>query len=149
MNNEDYNILKEAFTNLPKDKRTFDKKKLDDSLFNKSLSKLIKEDYNNEEIIPIMNSKAVQNILKNIIQFLNNNGIDRTDLLNSNLSNIEIYGKLLQDMESVIPKTNMNNLMLYIPILSIIYYVLFKIVEIDRSLRNVIFGLFEPVKKSL
>lgn len=91
MNNENYNLLKEAFTNLPKDKRTFDKKILADSLlFNKSLSKLIKENYNNEEIIPIMNSKAVQNILKNIIQFLNNNGIDRTDLLNSTLSNIEI-----------------------------------------------------------
>ena len=90
----------------------------------------------------LMDNISIQNINNYSIQFLKDFGIDRTDLLNSNLSNIEIYGKLLQDMQSIIPKTNMNNLILAVPTLSTIYYVLFEIVEIDRSLRNVIFGLF-------
>lgn len=142
MNNENYNLLQEVFPFLPKDKRTFDKKILDDSLlFIKSLYESIKE-YSDDEIKHLMDNMAWQNMIKNFIQFLKNFGIDRTDLLNSNLSNIEIYGKLLQDMQSIIPKTNMNNLMFAIPTLSTIYYVLFEIVEIDRSLRNVIFGLF-------
>ena len=128
MNNEDYNILKDVFPSLSKDKRTFYKKILDDSLlYSKSLQESIKEYSDDEEFKRLMDNIPIQNINNYSIQFLKNFGIDRTDLLNSNLSNIEIYGKLLQDMESVIPKTNMNNLMLYIPILSIIYYVLFNI----------------------
>ena len=44
MNNENYNLLQEVFPFLPKDKRTFDKKILDDSLlFIKSLYESIKE----------------------------------------------------------------------------------------------------------
>lgn len=143
MNNEDYNILKDVFPSLSKDKRTFYKKILDDSLlYSKSLQESIKEYSDDEEFKRLMDNIPIQNINNYSIQFLKNFGIDRTDLLNSNLSNIEIYGKLLQDMESVIPKTNMNNLMLYIPILSIIYYVLFDVRAIDNSLRNVIVGLF-------
>ena len=142
MNNEGYNILKEAFPSLPKDKRTFDKKILDDSLlFIKSLYESIKE-YSDDEIKHLMDNMAWQNMIKNSIQFLKDFGIDRTDLLNSNLSNIEIYGKLLQDMQSIIPKTNMNNLILAVPTLSTIYYVLFDVRAIDNSLRNVIVGLF-------
>lgn len=142
MNNEGYNILKEAFPSLPKDKRTFDKKILNDSLlFIKSLYESIKE-YSDDEIKHLMDNMAWQNMIKNSIQFLKNFGIDRTDLLNSNLSNIEIYGKLLQDMQSIIPKTNMNNLILAVPTLSTIYYVLFDVRAIDNSLRNVIIGLF-------
>lgn len=125
MNNEDYNLLKEVFPNLPKDKRTFYKKILDDSLlYFKSLHRSIKEYSDDEEFKQLMDNISIQNINNYSIQFLKDFGIDRTDLLNSNLSNIEIYGKLLQDMESVIPKTNMNNLMLAIPTLSTIYYVL-------------------------
>ena len=142
MKNEDYNLLKEIFPNLPKDSRTFDKKILDDSLlFIKSLYESIKEYSDDEEFKHLMDNMAWQNMIKNSIQFLKNFGIDRTDLLNSNLSNIKIYGKLLQDMQSIIPKTNMNNLMLAIPTLSTIYYVLFDVKEIDNSLRNAIFGL--------
>lgn len=142
MNNENYNLLKEAFTNLPKDKRTFDKKKLDDPLlFIKSLYESIKEYSDDEELKHLMDSNVFQNMIKNSIQFLKNFGIDRTDLLNSNLSNIEIYGKLLQDMQSIIPKTNMNNLMFALITLYKIYYVLFDVKEIDNSLRNAIFGL--------
>lgn len=141
MNNEDYNILKDVFSFLPKDKRTFYKKILNDPLLHvKAFLRSIQE-YSDDEGFKQFNI-LIQNINNYSIQFLKNFGIDRTDLLNSKLSNIEIYGKLLQDMESVIPKTNMNNLMLYIPILSIIYYVLFEIVELDRSLRNVIVVLF-------
>ena len=143
MNNENYNLLKEAFPSLPKDKRTFDKKILDDPLlYFKSLHGSIKEYSDDEKLKQLMDNIPIQKINNYSIEFLKNFGIDRTDLLNSNLSTIEIYGKLLKDMESIIPKTNMNNLMLYIPILSIIYYVLFEIVEIDRSLRNVIIVLF-------
>lgn len=141
MKNEDYNLLKEVFPNLPKDSRTFDKKILDDSLlFIKSLYESIKE-YSDDEIKHLMDNMAWQNMIKNSIQFLKNFGIDRTDLLNSNLSNIEIYGKLLQDMQSIIPKTNMNNLMFALITLYKIYYVLFDVKEIDNSLRNAIFGL--------
>lgn len=141
MNNEDYNILKDVFSFLPKDKRTFYKKILNDPLLHvKAFLRSIQE-YSDDEGFKQFNI-LIQNINNYSIQFLKNFGIDRTDLLNSKLSNIEIYGKLLQDMESVIPKTNMNNLMLYIPILSIIYYVLFEIVELDRSLRNVLVVLF-------
>ena len=130
MKNEDYNLLKEVFPNLPKDSRTFDKKILDDSLlFIKSLYESIKEYSDDEEFKHLMDNMAWQNMIKNSIQFLKNFGIDRTDLLNSNLSNIKIYGKLLQDMQSIIPKTNMNNLMLAIPTLSTIYYVLFDVKE--------------------
>lgn len=143
MNNENYNLLKEAFPSLPKDKRTFDKKILDDSLlYFKSLHGSIKEYSDDEELKQLMDSSSIQNINNSFIQFLKNFGIDRTDLLNSNLSNIEIYGKLLQDIQSIIPKNNMNNLMFAILALSIIYYVLFEVVEIDRSLRHVIIGLF-------
>lgn len=143
MNNENYNLLKEVFTNLPKDRRTFDKKILDDPLlFIKSLQESIKEYSDDEKLKQLMDNMAWQNMIRNSIQFLKNFGIDRTDLSNSNLSNIEIYGKLLQDIQSIIPKTNMNNLMIYIPIISIIYYVLFDVKEIYTSLRNVIFGLF-------
>ncbi len=144
MNNENYNLLKEVFPNLPKDRRTFDKKILYDPLLSiKSLHESIKEYSDDEELKQLMDNMAWQNMIKNSIQFLKKNfDIDRTDLLNSNLSNIEIYGKLLQDIQSVIPKTNMNNLMLAIPTLSLIYYVLFDVRAIDNSLRNVIVGLF-------
>lgn len=144
MNNENYDLLKEVFPNLPKDRRTFDKKILDDHLlFIKSLQESIKEYSDDEELKQLMdNNMAWQNMIKNSIQFLKNSGIDRTDLLNSNLSNIEIYSTLLQDMQMIILKTNMNNLMFAIPTLSMIYYVLFEIVEIDSSLRNVIIELF-------
>lgn len=143
MNNENYNLLKVLFPNLPKDSRTFDKKILDDPLlFIKSLYESIKEYSNNEELKQLMDNIQIQNINNYFIQFLKTFGIDRTDLLNSNLSNIEIYGKLLQDMQSIIPKTNMNNLMFAPITLYKIYYVLFDVRAIDNSLRNVIVGLF-------
>lgn len=143
MNNEGYNILKEAFPSLPKDKRTFDKKILDDSsLFIKSLYESIKEYSDDKEFKQLMDSRLAQNINNYFIQFLKNFGIDRTDLLNSNLSNIEIYGKLLQDMQSIIPKTNMNNLMFSIVNLAKIYYTLLGSNKISSNLRNVIIVLF-------
>ena len=143
MNNEGYNILKEAFPSLPKDKRTFDKKMLNDPLLHvKAFLRSIQEYSDDEEFKQLMDNISIQNINNYSIQFLKDFGIDRTDLLNSNLSNIEIYGKLLQDIQSIIPKTNMNNLILAVPILSIIYYVLFDVRAIDNSLRNVIVVLF-------
>lgn len=143
MNNENYNLLKEVFPNLPKDKRTFDKKMLNDPLLHvKAFLRSIQEYSDDEEFKQLMDNISIQNINNYSIQFLKDFGIDRTDLLNSNLSNIEIYGKLLQDMESIIPKTNMNNLILAVPTLSTIYYVLFDVRAIDNSLRNVIVGLF-------
>ena len=57
-----------------------------------------------------MDNMAWQNMIKNSIQFLKNFGIDRTDLLNSNLSNIEIYGKLLQDRACEKKSVNSANL---------------------------------------
>ena len=143
MNNENYNLLKEVFPNLPKDKRTFDKKMLNDPLLHvKAFLRSIQEYSDDEEFKQLMDNISIQNINNYSIQFLKDFGIDRTDLLNSNLSNIEIYGKLLQDMQSIIPKTNMNNLILAVPTLSTIYYVLFDVRAIDNSLRNVIVGLF-------
>lgn len=143
MNNENYNLLKEVFPNLPKDSRTFDKKILDNPLLHvKAFLRSIQEYSDDEEFKQLMDNISIQNINNYSIQFLKDFGIDRTDLLNSNLSNIEIYGKLLQDMESIIPKTNMNNLILAVPTLSTIYYVLFDVRAIDNSLRNVIVGLF-------
>lgn len=143
MNNEGYNILKEAFPSLPKDKRTFDKKILDDSsLFIKSLHGSIKEYSDDKELKQLMDSRLAQNINNYFIQFLKNFGIDRTDLLNSNLSNIEIYGKLLQDIQSIMPKTNMNNLMFSIVNLAKIYYTLLGSNKISSNLCNVIIVLF-------
>lgn len=100
MNNEDYNILKDVFSFLPKDKRTFYKKILNDPLLHvKAFLRSIQE-YSDDEGFKQFNI-LIQNINNYSIQFLKNFGIDRTDLLNSKLSNIEICGKLLQDMESV------------------------------------------------
>lgn len=50
MNNEGYNILKEAFPSLPKDKRTFDKKMLNDPLLHvKAFLRSIQEYSDDEE----------------------------------------------------------------------------------------------------
>lgn len=144
MNNEDYYFLKEIYSSIPKDKRTFEKQILNYQLsYLKSLRESINRAIDNKENIPLMDNMVMQDINKTIIHYLKNFGVDRTDLLNSNLSNLEIYSKLLQDIESIAPKNNKINLMFFIPILHKFYYVLlYDYFDIDSNVRSVIFGLF-------